>query len=112
MGGRCVHVAMRERVIEPVGEARNAFFIFAELADRLGYGHLYPQNEDELLRYVLQGSPFTLVEVRAAGGQVQVPPAIMQYKIRLAAPANANRWPAGSRAESPCRALSSLPTGS
>ena len=48
--------------------------------DRLGYGHLYPQNEEELLRYVLQGSPFTLEEVRAAGGQVQVETAIMQYK--------------------------------
>jgi cysteine desulfurase NifS len=70
----------RERVIEPVGEARNAFFIFAELANRLGYGHLYPQNEEELLRYVLKGSPFTLEEVRAAGGQVQVDTAIMQYK--------------------------------
>jgi cysteine desulfurase NifS len=71
---------IRERVIEPVGEARNAFFIFAELADRLGYGHLYPQNEDELLRHVLKGSPFTLEEVRAAGGQVQVDTSIMQYK--------------------------------
>lgn len=71
---------LRERMIEPVGEARNAFFIFAELADRLGYGHLYPQSEDELLRQVLKKSPFTLAEVRAAGGQVQVPPALMQYK--------------------------------
>ncbi|MEJ2071523.1 MAG: IscS subfamily cysteine desulfurase, partial [Syntrophobacterales bacterium] len=71
---------LRERVIEPVGEAKNAFFTFAELADRLGYGHLYPQNEEELLRYVLQGSSFSLDEVRAAGGEVQVPPAIMQYK--------------------------------
>ncbi|MFP3869085.1 MAG: IscS subfamily cysteine desulfurase [Desulfobacteraceae bacterium] len=71
---------IRDRVIEPLGEARNAFFIFAELARRLGYGHLYPQNEAELLRYVLKGSPFTLEEVRAAGGQVQVTPSIMQYK--------------------------------
>ncbi len=71
---------LRERVIPPVGESRNAFFIFAELARRLGYGHLYPQNEEELLRQVLQGSPFTLEEVHAAGGQVQVETAIMQYK--------------------------------
>ncbi len=71
---------LREQVIPPVGEARNAFFIFAELARRLGYGHLYPQTEDELLRYVLKGSPFSLEDVRAAGGQVQVDTAIMQYK--------------------------------
>jgi cysteine desulfurase NifS len=71
---------IRERVIEPQGEAKNAFFIFAELAARLGYGHLYPQNEAELLRHVLKGSPFTPEQVRAAGGQVQVDPVIMQYK--------------------------------
>ncbi len=71
---------LREQVIPPVGEARNAFFIFAELARRLGYGHLYPQTEEELLRYVLQGSPFTLEDVLAAGGQVQVDSSIMQYK--------------------------------
>jgi cysteine desulfurase NifS len=71
---------IREKIVEPPGEARNGFFILAELAERLGYGHLYPQNEEALLRYVLKGSPFTLEEVRAAGGQVQVETAIMQYK--------------------------------
>ena len=49
---------IRERMIEPLGEARNDFFILAELARRLGYGHLYPQNEEELLRYVLKGLRF------------------------------------------------------
>jgi cysteine desulfurase NifS len=71
---------IRERVVEPVGESRNSFFILTELAERLGYGHLYPRNEEELLRYVLKGSPFTLEEVRAAGGQVRVETVMMQYK--------------------------------
>ena len=71
---------IREKVIEPVGEARNDFFIMAELAKRLGYGHLYPQNEDELLRYVLKGSGFTPEEVRAKGGLVQKPTSILEYK--------------------------------
>ncbi len=71
---------LRERVIPPVGQARNAFFIFSQIADRLGYGHLYPQSEEELLRRALEGGPFSLEEVRAAGGQVSVPPAMMQYK--------------------------------
>lgn len=71
---------IRERVIEPLGEARSAFFIFAELAQRLGYGHLYPQNEEEMLRHALKGSPFTLEEVREAGGQVQMDTVMMQYK--------------------------------
>jgi cysteine desulfurase NifS len=71
---------IREKVIEPVGEARNDFFIMAELAKRLGYGHLYPQNEEELLRHALHGSGFTLEDVRKAGGTVQVPSRMMQYK--------------------------------
>ncbi|MFC1849962.1 aminotransferase class V-fold PLP-dependent enzyme [candidate division CSSED10-310 bacterium] len=71
---------IREKIIEPVGEARNDFFILAELAARLGYGHLYPQNEEELLQYVLQGSGFTVAQVRESGGIVQIPTVMMQYK--------------------------------
>ena len=71
---------IRERVIEPVGEARNDVFILAELARRLGYGHLYPQDEDELLRNALKGSGFSVDDVRAAGGMVQIPTAMMEYK--------------------------------
>ncbi len=71
---------IRERVIEPRGEARNIFFIMAGLAGHLGYGHLYPQNEEELLRYVLEDSGFTLDGVRAKGGIVKVPTVMMQYK--------------------------------
>jgi cysteine desulfurase NifS len=71
---------IRERVIEPRGEARNDFFVQAELARRLGYGHLYPQTETELLEHVLKGSGFTLDEVRKAGGTVRSPTVMMQYK--------------------------------
>ena len=71
---------IREKVIEPVGEARNDFLIMAELAKRLGYGHLYPQSEDEILSWALKGSGYTVDDVRAAGGTVQVPTEIMQYK--------------------------------
>ena len=71
---------LRERVIEPLGEARPGFFILTELAARLGYGDCYPRNEEELLRHALKGSGFTLEDVRAAGGTVRMPPVIMQYK--------------------------------
>jgi cysteine desulfurase NifS len=71
---------IRDRVMKPVGEARSDFFIIAELAERLGYGHLYPQTEEELLRYVLKGSGFTLEDVRAAGGTVSVETGMMQFK--------------------------------
>jgi cysteine desulfurase NifS len=71
---------IRERMIEPVGEARNDFFILAELASRLGYGRLFPQNEEELLAYILKGSGFTPDRVRAAGGTVSIETQMMQYR--------------------------------
>jgi len=71
---------MRERVVEPVGEARNDFLILSELARRLGYGHLYPQSEEEVLARALEGTGFTVDEVRAAGGSVQIPTVMMEYR--------------------------------
>ena len=71
---------LRERIIAPVGQARNAFFILSELAARLGYGRLYPQTEEEMLRHALEGSGFTLEDVRRAGGEVRLETVMMQYK--------------------------------
>ncbi len=71
---------IREKVIDPVGEARNDYLILTELAERLGYGAAYPRSEEDLLRYVLDGSGFTLEEIRAAGGEVQIPTVMMSYK--------------------------------
>ncbi|UCC47315.1 MAG: IscS subfamily cysteine desulfurase [Gemmatimonadota bacterium] len=71
---------IREKMIEPVSEARNDYLILTELAERLGYGEVYPRSEEELLRYVLKGSGFTLEDVRDAGGEVQIPTVMMQYK--------------------------------
>jgi len=71
---------IRERMIEPLGEARSDVFILSELARRLGYGHLYPQTEEELLMYVLKGSGFSLDEVRRSEGIVSIDTGIMQYK--------------------------------
>jgi len=71
---------LREKLIEPVGEARNDYLIMAELARRLGYGELYPQSEEELVRFALEGSGHTLEEIRAAGGWVSRPSSMMEYK--------------------------------
>ena len=71
---------LREKLIDPVGEARNDYLIMAELARRLGYGDLYPQTEDELLRFVLEGSGYTLDEIRDAGGWVKLQSPMMEYK--------------------------------
>ena len=71
---------LRERMIEPVGDARNDYLIMAKLADCLGYGHLFPQTEEEMLRFVLKGSGYTLEDVKAAGGWVRISTPMMEYK--------------------------------
>ncbi len=71
---------LREKVIEPVGEARNDYLIMAGLADRLGYGHLFPQSEEAMIRQALDGSGFALEDVRAAGGWVKRPSSMMAYR--------------------------------
>jgi anaerobic selenocysteine-containing dehydrogenase len=59
------YVQLRQRVIEPLGEARNDYLIFAELAQHLGYGHLWPQSEEEQIEYALDGTGITLEDLRA-----------------------------------------------
>ena len=71
---------LREKVVEPVGEARNDYLIMAELAARLGYGDRYPQTEEAMIRHVLQGTGFTLEQIREAGGSVKLPTPMLEYR--------------------------------
>ncbi|MBD3335235.1 MAG: aminotransferase class V-fold PLP-dependent enzyme [Candidatus Eisenbacteria bacterium] len=71
---------LREKVIPPVGEARNDYLIMAELARRLGYGDRFPQSEEEMIRFALEGSGYTLEQVRAAGGWVKRDTPMMEYR--------------------------------
>lgn len=70
----------RPRAIRPQGEARNDYLIFAELAGRLGYGHLYPQSEEDLLRFVLRGTGVSVQELRQATEGVARPVPEMAYR--------------------------------
>ncbi len=71
---------LREKLIEPVGEARNDYLIMAELARRLGYGEQFPQSEDEMIRFALDGSGYTLEDVLAAGGWIKRPTTMTEYR--------------------------------
>jgi anaerobic selenocysteine-containing dehydrogenase len=51
---------IREKMIEPIGESRPDYAILSELATRLGYGDLYPQNSEEVLKHFLSGSEITV----------------------------------------------------
>lgn len=69
----------RRRIIPPLGEARNDYLIFAELAQRLGYGHLWPQSEDNMIAYALNGSGITVEELSAHPKGLRMPRTEMQY---------------------------------
>jgi cysteine desulfurase NifS len=71
---------LREKVIDPVGEARNDYLILAELTKRLGYGHLYPQSEKEMIDFVLKGSGYSLDEIKREGGSVKIQTPMMEYR--------------------------------
>ncbi|KAA3616990.1 MAG: aminotransferase class V-fold PLP-dependent enzyme [Calditrichaeota bacterium] len=71
---------LREKLVEPVGEARNDYLIMAQLAESLGYGHLYPQTENELLCQALKGSGYSIQDVKDAGGWVKNDTPMMEYK--------------------------------
>jgi anaerobic selenocysteine-containing dehydrogenase len=51
------YIRLRERVIEPLGECRNDLLILAAIADRLGYGDLFPQTEEEVLQRTFSEKP-------------------------------------------------------
>ncbi len=74
------HVQLRRRVIEPVGEARNDYLIFAELAQRLGYGHLWPQTEEAMIRKALEGTGITLEMLRDNPEGVAFEPPPMKFR--------------------------------
>ena len=58
------YIQLRKRVIEPLGEARSDYWIFVQLARRLGYGELFPADEDALAEFVLRDHPVSLEELR------------------------------------------------
>lgn len=56
---------LRRRVIEPIGEARSGFVFLTELAQRLGYGELFPATEEDRLEFAFEGSPVSVEDLKA-----------------------------------------------
>jgi len=80
------HLSFRERVVPPVGEARNDYLILAELAKILGYGDHYPQSEEEMLDFVFKGTPNFLEQLKSRPGGIPFssPPMVYEkYKAGL-----------------------------
>ncbi|MCP4766219.1 MAG: molybdopterin-dependent oxidoreductase [Gammaproteobacteria bacterium] len=58
------YVQLRSRVLPPRAEARNDYLIFAELAQRLGYGDRWPQSEEEKIEWALKGTGVSIADLR------------------------------------------------
>jgi len=57
---------LRPRFIEPLGEAKNDVFIFAEIAKRLGFGEAVPDNDEDLGLWILNGNAELWEKVKAS----------------------------------------------
>lgn len=86
-------VQLRRRVIAPLGEARNDALIYAELARRLGYGHLWPQSEAALVEAALQGSGLSPAALRAHPEGVYLPQPARRYRKYRTGELRADRRP-------------------
>ncbi len=74
------HISFREKIIPPVEDSRNDLLILAGLSKALGYGDLYPQTEEAMLRYVFDGAPFSLGQLKSKPEGIETPSAEMVYE--------------------------------
>ncbi|MEW5958615.1 MAG: molybdopterin-dependent oxidoreductase [Chloroflexota bacterium] len=70
----------RRRIIEPLGEARPDWDIAVALANRLGYGQLYPQSSEEMLRWALEGTGIDLETLRRQPHGLRRPGSAQRYR--------------------------------
>ncbi|MFQ5635775.1 MAG: molybdopterin-dependent oxidoreductase, partial [Gammaproteobacteria bacterium] len=73
-------VQLRSRVVPPLGEARNDYLIFAELAGRLGFGDRWPKTEESKIAWALRRSGILLDDLRRHPCGVEFPVPKMQYR--------------------------------
>ena len=73
-------VELRQRILPPPGEARNDYLIFAELADRLGYGERWPQTERGMVELALRDTGITYDELAASPDGIELPQPEQRYR--------------------------------
>ncbi len=74
------YVQHRRKVIEPLGEARNDYLIFAELAKHLGYGEHWPQTERDMVAYAMQDTGVALDDLLTNPAGLRYPAPAMTYR--------------------------------
>lgn len=63
-GVRSHYVQLMEKAVEPPGEAKPDYWIFARLAERFGFGDVFNQPIEHYINTCLQGSGITLEQLR------------------------------------------------
>jgi len=76
-GGYC---QLRQKVIEPIGEARSSFLFLTQLAGKLGYGDLFPATEEERIRFAFKEGPVSLEDLKAHPEGVRYDAGRMEYR--------------------------------
>jgi anaerobic selenocysteine-containing dehydrogenase len=76
------YLALRDKLIEPVGEARSVFEVEYDLAKKMGMEEGYPfRNTEEWINFVLEPSRVTLDDLRRNQIVYVTPPAVYEkYK--------------------------------
>lgn len=72
-------VEIRNRVIEPIGESKPNIFILHEIAKRLGYGYLYPKDDEEILTKSFETKP-NILDILKKEGVYYFPKKDTEYK--------------------------------
>ncbi len=73
-------VKLRRKVIEPVGESRSDWDIVAGIANRLGYGHLFPRSNEEMLQWAFEDTGVDLAELQRSPEGVALPAVPREYR--------------------------------
>jgi len=71
---------LRQKIIEPIGEARSGFQFLTQLAATLGYGSLFPATEEERVQFVFKSGPVSLEELQAHPEGVRYDAGRMEYR--------------------------------
>jgi len=71
---------LRQRVIEPIGEAKSGYTFLATLAGGLGYGDLFPPTDEERLKFAFQAGPVSLEELKTHPEGVRFDAGAQEYR--------------------------------
>jgi anaerobic selenocysteine-containing dehydrogenase len=73
-------IQVRPRIIPPLVDSRPDWDIIAALAEKLGYGHLFPASSNDVVRYALDGTDIDPDFLDQSPDGVTQPTAPMQYR--------------------------------